>query len=96
MHHVVVIEAAHHVGNGVCLADVCQELVAQALALGGPGHQPGDIDEFHGRRQYPLRADDLLQHGKAFVRYRHHAGVGLDGAEREILGLNARLGEGVE
>ena len=36
---VVVLEAAHHVGDGVDLADVGQELVAEALALGGAAHQ---------------------------------------------------------
>ena len=49
--HVAVLEAAQHVGDGVDLADVGEELVAQALALAGAAHQAGDVDEFElGRR----------------------------------------------
>ena len=42
---VVVLEAAHDVGDGVGLADVGEELVAEALALGGAAHEAGDVDE---------------------------------------------------
>ena len=47
---VVVLEAAQHVGDGVDLADVAQELVAEALALGGAAHEAGDVDEGQPRR----------------------------------------------
>ena len=47
---VVVLEAAHHMRDGVDLADVGEELVAEALALGGAAHQPGDVDEGQPRR----------------------------------------------
>ena len=33
---------------------------------------------------------------QARVRHRHHAGVRVDGAEREVLRIDARLGQGVE
>jgi hypothetical protein len=39
MHHVVVLETAHHMGDGIGLADVGEELVAEPLALGRTGHQ---------------------------------------------------------
>ena len=51
--HVGILEAAQHMGDGVDLADVPEELVAQALALGGALHQAGDIDELE------LGMDDL-------------------------------------
>src|SRR5690606_41402937 len=41
--HVGVLETAHHVADGIDLADVGQELVAQALARGRAGDQAGDV-----------------------------------------------------
>ncbi len=46
----MVVEAAHDVDDGVGLADVGQELVAQAFALGGAGDQAGDVDELDDGR----------------------------------------------
>ena len=45
MGDVVVLEAAHHMGDGVDLADVGEELVAEPLAFRGAAHQAGDVDE---------------------------------------------------
>jgi hypothetical protein len=56
---VLVFKAAHHVDDGVGFADVGQELVAQAFALGGAGHQAGDVHEFDDGRLDLLRLDDL-------------------------------------
>ncbi len=53
---VLVLEAAHHVGDGIGLADVGEELVAQTFTLGGARHQAGDVDEFHGGRDARARA----------------------------------------
>ena len=94
--HVVVGKAAHHVGDGVGLADVGEKLVAEPLALGSPGHQPGDVHELHGARHHAGRLDDGGDAVQARVRHRHHAGVGFDGAERKVLGADGGLGEGVE
>ena len=52
---VVVVEAAHHVRDRVGLADVGEELVAEAFALGRAGDQAGDVDELHDRRNHLLR-----------------------------------------
>src|SRR5919202_4189037 len=41
--HVLVLEAADDLYDGVGLADVGEELVAQALALGRAAHQPRDV-----------------------------------------------------
>ena len=46
--NVIVLEAANHVYDGVHLADVAQELVAQPLAGGGTLHQPCDVNELDG------------------------------------------------
>ena len=54
MDDVAVLEAAHDVGDGVDLADVGEELVAEAFALRRAAHEAGDVDEGEPRR------DDLL------------------------------------
>jgi len=58
MGDVAVLEAAHDMGDGVALPDVGEELVAQALALGGAAHQPGDVDEGQAGRDDLLRTCD--------------------------------------
>jgi hypothetical protein len=55
---VVIDEAAGDEGHGVAVADVGQELVAQAFALGRAAHQAGDVDEVDPRRDDLLGADD--------------------------------------
>ena len=57
MADVVVGEAAGDEGDGVAVADVRQELVAEPLALGGAAHQAGHVDEVDPR------GDDLLRLG---------------------------------
>src|SRR5690606_28966148 len=93
---VLILEAAHHVGDGVGFANVGQELVAQTFTLGGTGDQAGDVDEFHSGRQHTLGLDDLRQGVEARVGHRHDAAVRLDGAEGEVLCGDAGLGQGVE
>ena len=55
---VVVLKAAHHMGNGVGLANVGEELIAQALAFGCARNQARDINEFNNRRNDFLRFCD--------------------------------------
>ena len=42
---VVILEAAQDVDDGVDLADVAEELVAEPFALGRAFDEPGDVDE---------------------------------------------------
>ena len=83
---------AHDVQQRVGLADVGQELVAQALALVGAGHQAGDVvegdrvpDDLRGLD----RVGDLVH---ALVLDRDDGDVGLDRRERVVgrLGGDAR------
>ena len=87
---VVVLEAAHHVGDGVAFADVGQELVAEALALGRAAHEAGDVDEGDPRRDDLLRARDGRELLEARIGHGHVADVGLDGAERIVRRLRRR------
>ncbi|CAM4399498.1 hypothetical protein DEMA109039_17420 [Deinococcus marmoris] len=88
MHHVVVGEAAHHMGNRVGLADVGQKLVAQALARTGPLDQPRDIHELHesgnDRRHAVPLGKDPAQGTQALVRHHDAAHVRLDGGKGVI------------
>ena len=73
-----------------------EELVAQAFALGGAGHQAGDVDELDDGRHDALGLDDLGQLRQARIGHFDHADVGLDGAEGIVLGRDAGLGQRVE
>src|SRR5690606_41176919 len=82
---VLVFETAHDVDDGVGLADVGEELVAQALALGRARHQAGDVDELDHGGHDALRFHDGRQLRQALIRNLDHADVGLDGAEGVVL-----------
>ena len=96
VHHVGVAEAAHHVGDGVGLADVREELIAEPFALRRAGDEAGDVHELHRARHHPRRRDDCRQAVEARIGHRHHAGVRFDGAERKVLGVDGGAREGVE
>ena len=87
---VVVVEAAQDVQDGVGLAYVGKELVAQALALAGAFDQAGDVDNLYRGGHYRTRLAHLDQLGEALVGNGDDAHVGLDGAEGEVCRL--RLG----
>ena len=82
MDDVVIVKAAHHMHNGVALADVAQELVAKASTLAGTLHKARDIHELHDGRGLFVGLPDLGQLVQPLVRHSHDAGVRLDGAER--------------
>ncbi len=93
---VVVLEAAHDVGDGVRLADVGQKLISEPFPLGRATHQSRDVDEVDGRRHRRLRVIESHQGVEAFVGDRHHADVRLDGAEGIVGDRRAGGGKGVE
>ena len=84
---VLVAEEAHDLGDRVGLADVGEELVAEALALARALHEARDVDELDGRGHDPLRVDDLGEPVEPSVGHRHDADVGLDGGERVVGGV---------
>ena len=93
---VFVLKAAHNVHNGVHLADVGQELIAQSLALGRAAHQTGDIDKLDDGRGDLFGIIHLGQHIQPLVRNRHHAGIGLYRTKRIVGRLRSCLGNGIE
>ena len=86
MHDVVVLERAHDLADRVGLADVGQELVAQAFAFGGALDDAGDVHEGDGGRHDLFGMHELGKHWQALVRQRNDAGVRLDGGERVVFG----------
>ena len=90
--HVWVAEEAHHLRDSVGLADVREELVAEALPLARSGHQTRDVDELDRGGHDLRRMVDLGQRLQAVVGHRHDAHVGLDGGERVIGGQTALVG----
>jgi hypothetical protein len=53
---VFVLETAHDLDDGVHLADVRQELVAETFALAGTPHESRDVDELDHRLAPPPRS----------------------------------------
>ncbi len=84
MDDISVVEAAQHVQDGVCLANIGQELVAQALPAGSPLHQAGNVHDFHGGGNGALGLANVREHLQALVRHIGGTHIGVDGAEREI------------
>ena len=76
-----VVEAADDVSDGVGGADMAEELIAEAFALGGAFDEAGDVDELHGGGDEGFWLDELGDFGEAGVRDSDDAGVGVDGAE---------------
>ena len=90
MGNVVVLETAHHMHDGVHLADGGEELVAEPLAFGGAAHQAGDVHEGDAGRDDLFRLRQRAELFQARIRHRDLADIRLDGAERIIRRLRRR------
>lgn len=96
MRDVAVVEAAQHVDDGVRVADVAQELVAQPLALRGALDQTRDVDDLDRRGDHAPGVVDLGQADEPLVGHGDDAHVGFDRAEGEVGRLGLCVGEAVE
>ena len=88
---VFILEAAHHVHDRVHLADMAQELVAQALAAARALDEARDIDELDCGGSGLLGVIHLRQHVQPAVGHGDDAGIRLDRAERIVGGFRAGL-----
>ena len=93
---VVVVEAAQHMNDGICFADVSQELVAQAFALRRALHQAGNVNNLHRSGDNALRIAYLSQLVESLVGHGYHADVWFDGAKWEISRLRLSVRQTVE
>ena len=96
VHHVFILVAADDVQDGVDVAQVAQELVAQPFALRRAAHQAGDVDQLKNGRDDLLRLDVAVDRRQPRIGNRHRADVRLDRAERIVLAGDARRRERVE
>ena len=92
MHDVGVVETTQNVNDSVALADVSQELVAQALAFRGTLHESGNIDNIAHGRHDATGMDEFGQLREPFVGHTHLPHLGINSTKRKIrsLGLCAR------
>ena len=90
---IVILEAAQDVDDRVDFADVAEELVAEAFALGRALHQPGDVDERQLGRDDLGRTRDPGQRVEPGIGDRDLPDIGFDRAER-IIGRLRRLSLG--
>ena len=70
--------------DGVHFADVREKFVAETFALRRAFDEPGDVHEFHRRRNHDPGLGDFLQHVKSFIRHGDDADVRVNGAERIV------------
>ena len=85
MDHVVVIETPDNMCNGISLADVAQELVAETLALGSAGNESSDVDELNDGGQRLLGVDEFRKNPETAIWNECHSAVRVDRRERIVL-----------
>ncbi len=83
--------------NAVAFSNVCQELVAESLALTGALHKASDVHKLDSSGHCLLGLGQICEGLEAFIWHCHNAHIGLDRAEREVRGLRlAVLAHGIE
>ena len=92
---VVVGEGPQHEDDGVGLADVAEELVAEALALARAGDQAADVDELHGGGHHVAALAHRGEGVEAGVGDAGHADVRVRGGEGVRRGQRAATGQRV-
>jgi len=94
--HLLVLEAAHDVNNGVDLPDLGEKLVAQPFALGRPLHESGDVDELDAGGDRLRRPGQFGNAGEPVVGNRHDPHVRVDRTEGVVVGLGPGTAQRIE
>ena len=84
MNDVGVLEVANNLADSIGVADVCQELVAQALALICALDQASDVHKLNGSWHDTARIDNLGQLLEPCVGHVNDAHVRVDGGKRIV------------
>ena len=92
-HDVGVLKVAHDLADGIGLANVGQELVAQALALVSALHQTCDVDELDRRRHNATRVDDVGELLQAAIGHVDDTHVGINRGKRIVGGKASLFGK---
>ena len=81
MDDIGVVKTADHVYDGIHLTDIGEELVAQSFAFGCAFYKSRNVHELdHGRGGF-FRVINFSQLVQPYVRNRHYAYIGVNGAE---------------
>ena len=91
-----VAEETNDLANRIGLANVGQELVAQALALACTGNQASNVNEFDRCRHDFSRMVDFREFIQTIIGNGNHARIGLNGGKRIVRGEPGFLGKGGE
>jgi hypothetical protein len=86
--YVRIVETAKYVKDGVSLADVCEEFIAETFAFRCAFYETCDVDDFDCSRYDALRIDEFGEFVEAFVGNGDYAYVRFDCTEWEV----SRLG----
>ena len=96
MSDIIIIETAEHMDDGIRLADISQELIAEALTLRGPLHEPGDVDDLHRSRDHRPGVAELHEASQTIIGHRDHTHIRFNSTEREISRLCLRIAKTVK
>ena len=88
-----IFKVTNNLADSVSVADVCQELIAQALALVCALDQASDIHKLNGCRHDATRIDNLGQLLEPCVGYVNDAYVRVDGSKRIVCGQATLAGQ---
>ena len=94
--HVGILEASHNVGDRIRLTNICQKLVAEALAFRCARYQSGDIHKLHRGGNVPLGVDQGGNLALTWVGDGYNAGIGLNRTKRKVLRIDTRLSQCIE
>ena len=93
---VAIFKSAHYVHDGVALADIVEEFIAQSFALRRTSYQSRDVNKRDSRRDDLLRMIHIRQNLQALIRNGDDAGIWLDSCKRIICRQNIIICQGVK
>ena len=96
MDDIGILKATNHMYNSVAFADISEELVAEAFAVACTLYKSGYIDKFYRGRGHLFRMIKIAERLEAVIRYGDHTHIRVNGAERIVCSLCARLGQRIE
>ena len=96
MRHILIVEAAEHMNDGIGLANVGQKLITQTLALACALHQAGNVHNLDGGRHDALRVNEFGKFIEAFVRNGDYAHIGFDCTKWKVCRLSLSVRQTVE
>jgi hypothetical protein len=83
--------------DGICLADIREELISESFALTCAFHQSRNIYDFNGSWDHTtLRFAEFAELDKSLVWYGDHAYVWFNRTEREVRRLCLGIAKAIE